>query len=328
MTWRIPRTLCLAALCACAGGGKDAGIDLTKPVTGAEASNAAIAYNKALQEKKSENFVEATRLFEYVRTNFPYSQYSAMAELGVADMSFDREDWGAAATQFQDFVKSHPSHPKADYAAYRAGVAYFQDRPSDFFLLPPSYEKDQGPIRQALEALNRFVNGYPKSEYIPKAKALISDCRELLAAHERYVAEFYVKNDQWKGAAQRYMTLADTYGDLRDGTMHGESLWNAANAWQKANDPGDERAVLRRLVQEAPRSPHLKAAEQRLAQVPAAAPATPPKAEKPAAGEAPPAQAPPAQSPPGQAPQTPATETPQSPPAPPPLKPALTPPGG
>jgi len=242
MTWRIPRTLCLAALCACAGGGKDAGVDLTKPVTGAEASNAAIAYNKALQEKKSENFIEATRLFEYVRTNFPYSQYSAMAELGVADMSFDREDWGAAATQFQDFVKSHPSHPKADYAAYRAGMAYFQDRPSDFFLLPPSYEKDQGPVRQALEALNRFVNGYPKSEYIPKAKALISDCRELLAAHERYVAEFYVKNEQWKGAAQRYMTLADTYGDLRDGTMHGESLWNAANAWQKANDPGDERA--------------------------------------------------------------------------------------
>jgi outer membrane protein assembly factor BamD len=316
MAWKRLSALCLASLCAC-GHGKD-GIDITKPVTGAEASNAAIAYNKAQQEKKDQNYMEATRLLEYVRTNFPYSQYSALSELSLADMAFDREDWSAAATQYQDFAKSHPSHPKADYAAYRVGFAYFQDRPSSLFFLPPSYEKDQAPVRQALEALNRFVSAYPKSEYMPKARAMISDCRELLAAHERYVAEFYSKREQWRGAAQRYMTLADTYGDLRDGKMHGESLWNAANAWRNANDPGDERRVLRRLVQEAPNSPHLKQAELRLAQIPAAAPETKPQPEKPSPGESAPARAP----------ETPPTETPQAPPAPPPLKPPLTPPGG
>jgi len=314
--WKRLSALCLAALCAC-GHGKD-DIDITKPVTGAAASNAAIAYNKAQQEKKDQNYMEATRLFEYVRTNFPYSQYSALAELSLADMAFDREDWSAAATQYQDFVKSHPSHPKADYAAFRVGVAYFQDRPSNFVLLPPAYEKDQAPVRQALEALNRFASSYPKSEYMPKARAMIADCRELLAAHERYVAEFYSKNEQWRGAAQRYMTLADTYGDLRDGKMKGESLWSAANAWRNAKDPGDERTVLRRLVQEAPNSPHRKAAEQRLAQIPAAAPETKPPPEKPS----------PAQGAPAKLPETPPTETPQSPPAPPPLKPPLTPPGG
>ncbi|HET9754328.1 MAG TPA: outer membrane protein assembly factor BamD, partial [Myxococcales bacterium] len=147
---------------------------------------------------------------------------------------------------------------------------------------------------------------------------MISDCRELLAAHERYVAEFYAKREQWRGAAQRYMTLADTYGDLRDGRMHGESLWNAANALRNANDPGDERRVLRRLVQEAPNSPHLKQAEQRLAQIPAVAPETKPQPEKPSPGEGAPAKVP----------ETPPTQTPQAPPAPPPLKPPLTPPGG
>lgn len=321
MTWKRLSALCLASLCAC-GHGKDA-IDITKPVTGAEASNAAIAYNKAQQEKKDQNYMEATRLLEYVRTNFPYSQYSALAQLSLADMAFDREDWTAAATQYQDFVKSHPSHPRADYAAYRVGFAYFQDRPSDIFLLPPAYEKDQAPVRQALEALNRFVSAYPKSEYIAKGRAMISDCRELLAAHEGYVAEFYSKHERWRGAAQRYMTLADTYGDLRDGKMKGESLWSAANAWRNANDPGDERAVLRRLVQEAPGSPHLKQAEQRLAQIPAAAPETKPVPEKPAPEK--PASG---ESPPARVPDTPPTETPQAPPAPPPLKPPLTPPGG
>src|SRR5256885_2816626 len=255
----ICRALLLVALCACASG--SSGVDITKPVTGAEASNAAKAYEKGMQEKKDHNPLEATRYFEYVRNNFPYSQYAALAQLAIADMAFERDDWTTAATLYQDFVKSHPSHPKADYAAFRAGTAYFNDRPSEVFLLPPSHEKDQAPVRQALEALNRFVNSYPKSDFVPKARQMIHDCRELLAAHERYVAEFYWKREQWKGAAGRFMALADTYGDLSDGKVHGFSLWRAAMAYRNAKASADERRVLQRLVQEAPQDAHRAEAE-------------------------------------------------------------------
>jgi outer membrane protein assembly factor BamD len=275
-------------------------VDITKPVTGAEASNAAKAYEKGVQEKKDSNPMEATRFFEYVRNNFPYSQYASLAQLAIADMAFERDDWTQAATQYQDFVKGHPSHPKADYAAFRVGQAYFNDRPSTNFLLPPSYEKDQGPVRKALEALNRFLTSYPKSEYVPKARAMIADCRELLAAHERYVAEFYWKRGQWRGAAGRYMALADTYGDLSGGKLHGESLWRAAQAYRNAKNPGDERKVLQRLVQEAPQDPHRSEAEALLRQIPANAPASSPTDETPAPNPAAPSnrQKPPAPAPP------------------------------
>ena len=123
--------LLFLVLCGCASG-KDS-VDITKPVTGAEASNAAKAYEKGMQEKKDQNPLEATKLFEYVRNNFPYSQYAALSQLAIADMSFEHDDWGPAAVQYQDFVKSHPSHPKADYAAFRVGLAYFNDRPSTMF---------------------------------------------------------------------------------------------------------------------------------------------------------------------------------------------------
>ena len=274
----ILRAILLLAACACAGGSP--GVDITKPVTGAEASNAAKAYEKGLQEKKDQNPLEATRFFEYVRNNFPYSQYAALAQLAIADMAFERDDWLQAATLYQDFVKQHPSHPKADYAAFRAGTAYFNDRPSDLFLLPPSHEKDLAPVRQALEALNRFVNSFPKSEFLPRARAMIGDCRELLARHERYVAEFYWKREQWRGAAGRYMTLADSYGDLQGGRMHADSLWRAAQAYRNAKDPGDERKMLQRLVQEAPQDPRRAQAEALLRQLPANAPVTRPGEQK------------------------------------------------
>ena len=311
----ICRALLLAATCACASSGPS--IDITKPVTGAEASNAAKAYEKGLQEKKDGNPLEATRFFEYVRNNFPYSQYAALAQLAIADMAFDRDDWTQAATLYQDFVKSHPSHPKADYAAFRAGMAYFNDRPSNVFLLPPGYEKDQGPVRQALEALNRFVSAYPKSDYVPKARQMIHDCRELLARHERYVAEFYWKREQWRGAAGRYMTLADTYGDLQDGKVHADSLWRAAQAYRNANDPGDQRKTLQRLVQEAPRDPRRAEAEALLKQIPANAPVTSPTDVK-SAPTAPPEGATPS--------NRPATEP--APASNPPLTPPLAPSGG
>jgi outer membrane protein assembly factor BamD len=276
----ILRVFLLLGACACAGS--NPGVDITKPVTGAEASNAAKAYEKGVQEKKDQNPLEATRYFEYVRNNFPYSQYASLAQLAIADMAFERDDWTTAATLYQDFVKGHPSHPKADYAAFRAGTAYFNDRPSDVFLLPPSHEKDLAPVRQALEALNRFVVKYPKSEFLPKARAMIGDCRELLARHERYVAEFYWKREQWRGAAGRYMTLADSYGDLQGGRMHADSLWRAAQAYRNAKDPGDERKTLQRLVQEAPQDPRRAQAQALLRQLPAGAQATPPGEQKPA----------------------------------------------
>jgi outer membrane protein assembly factor BamD len=255
------------ALCAACASGKE-NVDITKPVTGAEASNAEKAYTRGLQEKKEKNYFEAIRYLEYVRNNFPYSQYSALAELAIADMSFDRDDWGTAATQYQDFVKSHPSHPRADYAAFRAGLARWEDKPSDFWLLPPASEKDQTTLRNALDALQRFVVSYPKSEYMPKARELIADTRERLAKHEEFVADFYWKRHAWKGAAGRLVGLADNFGDLNGGKVRADSLWRASEAYRNLHDVASERKMLQRLVQEAPGSSQAREAQARLSQLP------------------------------------------------------------
>ena len=276
MNWKT--RLISVALCAaaCSHGEK---IDVTKPPTGDAAKNASVAYTKGLQEMKDQNFMEATGLFEYVRANFPYSQYAALAELALADMAYDRDDYAQAAAAYQDFVKAHPSHPKADYAAFRVGFSYYQDKPSDWWFLPPSYERDQTPVKQALDAWNKFVLNYPKSELVTRARDLLTDCRQRLMAHDRYVAGFYQKHDAWKGAAGRWLAIADSYGDLESGKVRGEALWNAASAWRNGNDPADERTALQRLVQESPRDPRRAQAEQLLKQIPADArppPLTPP----------------------------------------------------
>lgn len=264
------KTILLSLVLALGCTGSGANIDITKPVTGEAATNAERAYKQGLQERGSSNYIEATRYFEWVRNNFPYSQYAALAELALADMAFDRDDFAEAAVKYQDFVKSHPSHQKADYAAFRVGLAHYRDKPSDWFVLPPSHEKDQTPIREALDGLQKFTLSYPKSELVPEARRLVADCRERLAAHERYVADFYWKRGAWKGAAGRYVGIADTYGDLNDGRTRADALWRAAEAFRNAGEGARERGTLERLVQESgPRDPHHAEAQQRLARLPA-----------------------------------------------------------
>jgi outer membrane protein assembly factor BamD len=277
---RAAEIVIVLALCAACASGKDS-VDLTKPLTGAAASDAAKAYEKGMTEKREKNYLEATRYFEAVRSGFPYSQFAALSELAIADMDYDRDEYTAAAHAYQDFVKSHPSHPKADYAAFRVGLANYEDKPGDFFMLPPSYERDQAPVRGALEALQRFVVAYPKSEYVTRARDLINDCRQRLANHDRYVVGFYWKKKAWLGAAARLISIADTYGDLDNGKLRSDSLWRAAVAYQLANDAKDQRETLQRLAQEAaPGDPHRAYAEQMLKSLPPP-PASPEPPAKP-----------------------------------------------
>jgi outer membrane protein assembly factor BamD len=252
-----------AALFSCAGET----IDVTKPVTGEAATNAEKAYKRGEEERKSSNWIEATKLFEYVKNNFPYSQYSPLSELALADMAFDRDENETAAKAYEEFVKNHPSHPKADYASYRSGLARYNDKASDSWILPPSWEREQAPVKNALDGFNRFLLSYPTSKLVPDARAKIEDCRRRLAAHERYVATFYAKKDAWKGSAQRWMIIAQTYGDLEGGKLRGEAYWMAGDAYRRANDLVDEQLALNRLILQSPGDEHRQAAEQRLADI-------------------------------------------------------------
>jgi len=274
--------LLAAALFGCAGPGGET-VDITKPIVGDAATNAEKAFRRGETERKGQNYLEATRYFEWVKNNFPYSQYSALSELALADMSFERDDNDAAAKAYEEFVKSHPSHPQADYAAYRVGLARYNDKASDSFILPPSHEREQTPVKLAVEAFNRFLAAYPTSKYAPEAKVRLADSRKRLATHEKYVAEFYANRGHWRGSAQRWMSLANNFGDLDGNKLRSEALWKAGQAYREAGDFANERAALQKLVAMAPQDPRKADAEKRLSQikeVPPAALGLEPKTEK------------------------------------------------
>ncbi|GMT99692.1 outer membrane protein assembly factor BamD [Corallococcus caeni] len=221
------------------------------------------AENLALGEAALEDkdFLKAEKYFDHVRTKFPYLEAAREAELKLADLDFAREMYPEARDKFDSFIKLHPTHPKVDYAAYRAALSYVEEFPSEFFALPPSYEKEQKPMYDALRAMNGFLRQYPDSQYAKDAKVHAGDARQRLARHELYVASFYAKRERWKAVVQRLEGLLKDY----PGTpLEEEALFNLHDAYVKLNDTERAQNTLREVLKRLPGTPAAQRAQKML----------------------------------------------------------------
>ncbi|MCA9239575.1 MAG: outer membrane protein assembly factor BamD, partial [Planctomycetales bacterium] len=153
----------------------------------------------------------------------------------LSDAEFGAEHYLAAVEGYKAFITFHPKHEQvvSGYAAFRIGEAYHRMIPDDFWLLPPRYEKDQGPAREANQALTLFLRKYPKSTYVPRAKKMLKEANYRLAEHEWYVATFYWERGKARGAALRLETLLGQYGGVG---FDAEALFLLGSAYAEMKD--------------------------------------------------------------------------------------------
>jgi outer membrane protein assembly factor BamD len=177
--------------------------EATKPIT--YSLTAKQNYEKGLGELKDENFPEAQKYFQFVKQKYPFSKYAVLAELAVADTQFARGNYTEAIDSYKNFARLHPTHEKVEdgYVAFKIGESYFKDMPDNVWILPPSYEKDQSAVIDALRELEDFRKKFPESPYFKQAEGLRKQVLQRLVDHEVYVARFYLHRDHPKAAALR-----------------------------------------------------------------------------------------------------------------------------
>jgi outer membrane protein assembly factor BamD len=217
-------------------------------------------YDRGLEALDGGNSLEAIRLFEHVRTQFPYSSYAPLAELRVADAEFKRGRYAEAIDGYQRFLKFHPTHPDIDWAAFRIGESHYEAIPSGFFLLPPPAEKDQTEVRAAKKSFEEFLRGYPKSQYVPRARELLAETDGILARHELAVAEFNESRGHPLGAVTRLEYLLANYPNA---PQVGEAARRLIDAAAEAGEPARARERLEAFLVAHPDAP--AAAEVRAA---------------------------------------------------------------
>jgi outer membrane protein assembly factor BamD len=246
---RAASGLTLLALMAFAviSTGCASGEDATKPVT--YSLTAKQNYEKGLAELKDENYPEAQKYFQFVKQKFPFSKYAVMAELAIADTQFAKGAYTDAVDSYKSFARLHPTHEKVQdgYVAFKIGDCYFHDMPDDLWILPPSYEKDQSAVADALRELDDFRKKYPDSKYVKDTAQLRKQVMQRLVDHEVYVARFYLSHHYPKAAAMRLEAAVRRYpGSGREP----ELLLALGETYLHMNDPLRAKDTFGRVIAE------------------------------------------------------------------------------
>ena len=189
-------------------------------------------------------YEEALRRLGEFKARFPYSQYSAEAELLIADTHFRLDHFGESAAAYDTFVKLHPKHPKTVYALYRIAESYWEDSPDE-----PSREQEY--TEKAIDQWKEVIEKFPNTEFASKAKDMVTQGRRRLAASIQFVARFYCKQEIWHSCAYRYTELLEKYPEQKD--MAQEALEKAAFsldqvAEQKEKNPDSDKNLYHRSM--------------------------------------------------------------------------------
>jgi outer membrane protein assembly factor BamD len=164
-------------------------------------------YIEGLSALVAGEFDSAREHLEKVSRGPAYVVYTPLAKIRLADASMLEEKFEEAAEQYKDFIESNATDPNLHYVYFRLAQALTMTMPKEFFLLPPPDRRDQKPVREALSAVNDFLQNFPNSPYCLEAKAMRDSLVKIVCSYELEVARFYLTRKKPIAARNRVERL-------------------------------------------------------------------------------------------------------------------------
>ena len=151
-------------------------------------------------------YAAAIEKFQKLKDFYPFSKYTILAELKIADSHYQRGEYEDAIFEYENFEKLHPRNEAVPYVIYQIGMCYF-----DQIGTP---DRDQTSARKALETFNRLIKQFPEDQYARRSDEKISKCLKSLAAHAYGIGVFYYKSEHFDAALQRFKSIISDYPDV------------------------------------------------------------------------------------------------------------------
>lgn len=166
------------------------------------------------------DYLEAIDNFSFMKVKFPGSTISDKVQFYLAESYVFRKEYLLAAYEFETLQKNYPLSQFIPDSKYRLGVCYYY--------LSPKFSLDQEFTHYAISELAMFIDQYPGNKNVPDAEKKLNELKNKLAYKEIFVAENYMKTDNYKAAALYYQHVYETYIDSEwaDDAMigHAEAL--------------------------------------------------------------------------------------------------------
>lgn len=171
-------------------------------------------------------YTKAIEQFNRIRNYYRDDPYSVKAELAIADVYYQKNEWDQARLAYDDFMRMHPRHPDLDYVIYQIGLTLYRKAPK-------ASGRDQTWTRQAVNTWSGFEGRFPDSDHQTEVQDMLRDCRERLARKELIIAQFYANPQRaaWHSVLGRVDGLLRLYPNS-DYVPEALALKAIAHAWQ------------------------------------------------------------------------------------------------
>jgi len=177
-------------------------------------ATAADIYSQASRALKTGNYEEAIKQFETLEARYPFGPYAEQSKLEAAYAYYKYGEQESAIATLDRYLQLHPRGENVDYALYLKGLANLKRGASltdEYVKERDLSRRDQGALQEAFNAFSELVRRFPSSKYVEDSQRRLLELRNLMAEHELYVAQYYMKRGAWLSAANRAQGLIERY---------------------------------------------------------------------------------------------------------------------
>ena len=209
------------------------------------------------QQAKDTPASRITDLDEKVLKEDPLERnYDPHVIMKRAESFFEKENYAEAAVEYQHFLDLHKTHILASYAQYRLGLSHYKQ--------VTTKDRDPGPVRQTMDAMEKLMREYPGSSYENDARSKIKECREHMAAYELYVGLHYYRLAAYLAAMHRFEGVLAQFPDTEAAA---EAQYHLALTHKDLGDTGQAVEHLASLLKSFPKAKVRKESQSLLAKL-------------------------------------------------------------
>jgi outer membrane protein assembly factor BamD len=174
-------------------------------IKGFEHKNAEDIYKAATSCMEKKDYSDAIKIFEELEKLHPYSKQSVISQVKLGDCYREMKRFEESISEYEIFIKTHPTHELVPYAVYMLGLVNYGQI--------PIIERDQEATIKSLECFRTLIRMYPNCKYVPDVLKKIKELRHHLAGREIYISKYYQAHNNYAAAICRLNTVLKLYSD-------------------------------------------------------------------------------------------------------------------
>lgn len=167
-------------------------------------------YTEANEFYDKEDFVTSGEKYQELLDQYPLNPYAEEAQLKIAYGRYLDKKYADALSGFSDFERTYPTSAHLPFVQYYRGMSYLEQIRST--------DRDQSVAEKANDFFRAVSDRYGDSSFALLAEEKSRTCRESLAEHELYVAEFHMKRFALLPAKARLRRVIEEYPETEAAT--------------------------------------------------------------------------------------------------------------